>query len=190
MFRDASLGHQLLLALGRVVSTKVYLSSKGVNQPVRQHAEVWRHKFLQQAIHSTAIVYGNGSVDHAMEKFPPSPEVLQDTFAAVFCGPESSHDVALSEAVRESMAREAMRKEVQLQVDKHLFQKQADYPLRHNYVYKDRGKLQADLVDQLPDVPAVPSCFDACAKWIPDNAAESDVTQAMESYLGVLFRNI
>ena len=89
MFRDASLGHQLLLALGRVVSTKVYLSSKGVNQPVRQHAEVWRHKFLQQGINGTAIVYGNGSVDHAMEEFPPSSEVLQDTFAAVFCGPES-----------------------------------------------------------------------------------------------------
>ena len=30
MFRNASLGHQLLLALGRVVSTKLHLSSKGV----------------------------------------------------------------------------------------------------------------------------------------------------------------
>ena len=31
MYRDARLGHQLLLALGRVVSTKVYLSSKGID---------------------------------------------------------------------------------------------------------------------------------------------------------------
>ena len=164
MFRDASLGHQLLLALGRVVSTKVYLSSKGVNQPVRQHAEVWRHKFLQQGINGIAIVYGNGGVDHAMEEFPPSSEVLQDTFAAVFCGPESSHDVALSPARRESMARDAMRKEVQLQVDRLLFQQQADYLLRHNYVYKERARLRTDLVEKLPDVPAAPSCFDACAK--------------------------
>ena len=46
--RDTTLGHQLLLPLGRVVSTKVYLSSKGRDEAVRQHATTWRHKFLQQ----------------------------------------------------------------------------------------------------------------------------------------------
>ena len=86
--RDASLGHQLLLALGRVVSTKVYLSSKGVDVVAKQHGESWRRKFLQQGMSGTAIVYGNGSADDAMESFPPSDAVLQDSFMAVFTGPE------------------------------------------------------------------------------------------------------
>ena len=56
IFRDATLGHQLLLALGRVLSTKVYLSSKGVDVVTRQHNQSWRKKFLQQGISGTAIV--------------------------------------------------------------------------------------------------------------------------------------
>ena len=78
IFRDATLGHQLLLALGRVVSTKVYLSSKGVDVVTRQHNQSWRKKFLQQGMSGTAIVYGNGSADDAMASFPPEDNVLQD----------------------------------------------------------------------------------------------------------------
>ena len=72
LFRGTSLGHQLLLALGRVVSQKVYLSSTGVEEPVRQHATTWRHRFLQSGIQGTGIVFGNGSLDQAMASFPPS----------------------------------------------------------------------------------------------------------------------
>ena len=89
IFRNATLGHQLLLALGRVVSTKVYLSSKGVDVVTRQHQQSWRKKFLQQGMSGTAIVYGNGSADDAMASFPPDDNVLQDSFMAVFTGPES-----------------------------------------------------------------------------------------------------
>ena len=53
LFREASLGHQLLLALGRVVSTKVYLSSRGVEETVRQNAKTWRQRFLQSGIQKT-----------------------------------------------------------------------------------------------------------------------------------------
>ena len=94
IFRDATLGHQLLLALGRAVSTKVYLSSKGVQTVTRQQLPTWRKKFLQQGMSGTAIVYGNGSTEEAMASFPPEQEVLQDSFMAVFTGPES--DVMLS----------------------------------------------------------------------------------------------
>ena len=89
LFRDTTLGHQLLLALGRIVSTKVYLSSKGVDVVTRQHHQSWRKKFLQQGMSGTSIVYGNGSADDAMETFPPDDTVLQDSFMAVFTGPES-----------------------------------------------------------------------------------------------------
>ena len=88
LLRRANLAHQLLLALGRVVSTKVYLSSKGGDIAVRQERESWRQKFLQYGMKGTAIVFGNGRVDEAMESFPPEPDVVKDTFVAVFSGPE------------------------------------------------------------------------------------------------------
>ena len=68
-----------------MVSTKVYLSSKGVDESTRQHLQSWRQKFLQQGMSGTAIVYGNFDVSDAMASFPPSAEVLQNTFV-VFCG--------------------------------------------------------------------------------------------------------
>ncbi len=76
-FQTAALGHQLLFALGRVVSTKVYLSSKGVDVVTRQHLHSWRKKFLQKGMSGIAIVYGNGSADDAMASFPPDDGVLE-----------------------------------------------------------------------------------------------------------------
>ena len=178
LFRKASLGHQLLLALGRVVSTKVYLSSKGTNQSTRQHLETWRHKFLQQGMSGTSIVYGNGSVNDAMKSFPPSAEVLQDTFVAVFGGAEVSSADNLSKAQQEQVAREALRREVGLKVEKSLFDKQARRLLATNYVYKERGNYRTDLVSELPDTAAVPACLEACAKFIPTTSDRTDVTQA------------
>ncbi|CAK0817607.1 unnamed protein product, partial [Prorocentrum cordatum] len=86
LLRKAALAHQMLLALGRVVSTKIYLSSKGADEAVRQEQQSWRQKFLQYAMQGTAIVFGNGNVDHAMRSFPPEPDMLRDTFVAVFAG--------------------------------------------------------------------------------------------------------
>ena len=71
-----------------MVSMKVCLSSKGVDERSRQHAETWRQHFLQSGIQGTSIVFGNGSVGAAMASFPPSAQELQDTFVAVFSGPE------------------------------------------------------------------------------------------------------
>ena len=48
IFQRANVGHQLLLPLGRVVSTKVYLSSKGKDETAKQHATTWRQHFLQE----------------------------------------------------------------------------------------------------------------------------------------------
>ena len=96
LLRDTTLGHQLLLAIGRVVSTKVYLSSKGLDESVRQAQTSWRQKFLQSGIQGTAIVYGNGSTDDAMRSFPASPDVMQECFVAVFTGPEKPTEEELA----------------------------------------------------------------------------------------------
>ncbi|CAK0795192.1 unnamed protein product, partial [Prorocentrum cordatum] len=72
LLRKAALAHQMLLALGRVVSTKIYQSSKGADEAVRQEQQSWRQKCLQYATQGTAIVFGSGNVDHATRSFPPA----------------------------------------------------------------------------------------------------------------------
>jgi hypothetical protein len=177
LFRDAKLGHQLLLALGRVVSTKVYLSSKGVDVVTRQHLQSWLKKFLQQGMSGTAIVYGNGSADDAMASFPPDDTVLQDSFTAVFTGPES--EVMLSPEEQEEQARAALRKEVELHVCKSEYEEQSDMLMRTNYVYdKHKSGYRTDLADKLPETRSLPACFAACAKFVPLNSNETDATKA------------
>ena len=177
IFRDTTLGHQLLLALGRVVSTKVYLSSKGVDVVTRQHSQVWRKKFLQQGMSGTAIVYGNGSADDAMASFPPGDDVLQDSFVAVFTGPEA--EVILSPAEQEEQARAALRREVELHVCKKTYEDQAEMLMRTNYVYnRHKGGYMPNLAAKLPETPSLPACFEACAKFIPLDSSEVDVTKA------------
>ena len=91
---------------------------------------------MQYGMKGTAIVFGNGRVDEAMESFPPEPDVVRDTFVAVFSGPEEEAGVKLSEEQQHAKVLKAMRKEVALQVEKPLFDEQARFLKRHNYVYK------------------------------------------------------
>ena len=178
LFREASLGHQLLLALGRVVSTKVYLSSRGVEETVRQNAKTWRQRFLQSGIQGTGIVFSNGSLDEAMKtpmsSFPPSAQEMQDTFVAVFTGPEQptvdeqaaiDGEDADAEQRREEMARRRMQREVGLTNTRSEFDVQARYLKRTNYVYAE-ATYRTDLAEALPEKPEVPSCFSACARFV------------------------
>ena len=188
LLRNARLGHQLLLALGRVVSTKVYLSSKGVDEAARQNATSWRQKFLQSGMQGTAIVFDNGNIDAAMSSFPPSLEVLQDTFVAVFTGPESPTDAeaecmqGVSDEARrrrDEMARKALRKEVELEVEKAEFDRQARWLIDTNYVYHaETTTYRTDLVEALPEERAIPSVFEACARFVTVDPTAEDTKQA------------
>jgi len=186
LLRKAPLGHQLLLALGRVVSTKVYLSSKGVDEHARQHAETWRQQFLQSGIQGTSIVFGNGSSGAAMESFPPSTEDLRDTFVAVFTGPEhptADEQEAIdgedkkSEDRRLQMAQQRLKKEVELAVSRGEFEAQARRLQETNQVYADAQYVRKH-VDDLPETPAVPSCFTACARFVRVDPYDEDVVKA------------
>ena len=167
-----------MLPLGRVVSTKVYLSSRGRDESVRQHAATWRQKFLQQGMQGTAIVFGNGNVGEAMKSFPPEDDVLRDTFVAVFTRPEKptaqEQEVmqgCSEDAVRKqtAMAQTALRKEVELEVDKVLFDKQARRLMDTSYVYHECATYRSDLVDALPPGRAVPR-----ASWQPPRSCQRD----------------
>ena len=125
----------------------------------------------------TAIVYGNGSADDAMASFPPDDSVLQDSFVAVFTGPES--DVILSEAEQEEQARAALRKEVELHVCRTTYEEQAEKLMKTNYVYaKHKDGYKPERAQQLPETPSLPACFEACAKFVPLRSDEVDTTRA------------
>ena len=99
----------------------------------------------------TAIVFGNGSLDHAMAEFPPSGNELQDIFVAVFAGPEQSMGVQLTEHQQEEMARQALRKGVEFQIDKKILDEQADTLMATNYVYKGRATYRKERLAEFPD---------------------------------------
>ena len=112
-----------------------------------------------------------------MASFPPDDTVLQESFMAVFTGPES--DVILSPEEQEEQARAALRKEVELHVCKSTYEAQANLLMRTNYVYaKDENAYRTDLVNKLPETPSLPVCFEACAKFVPTSSNEDDVTKA------------
>ena len=49
-----------------------------------------------------------------------------------------------------------------------------------NYVYAEhKGDYRNDFVDKLPDNPSLQSCFEACAKFVPLQSSEADVTKAI-----------
>ncbi|CAK0862670.1 unnamed protein product [Prorocentrum cordatum] len=81
---------KLLRAFGRVAFAKIHLSSKGADAAARQGPwqgqQSWRQKFLLHGMQGTAATFGNGSAFHATRSFPPEPDVLRDTFVAVFAG--------------------------------------------------------------------------------------------------------
>ena len=110
--------------------------------------EAWRHNLLQQGISGAALIYGGGNVGRAVQEFPPSAAVLQDTFAELFRGPE---DGATSSAQREATARHALCKEMQPQVKKPLFGRQAKQLLSTNCVYAENAKQRTDLIEKLPE---------------------------------------
>ena len=172
ILRETNLAHQLLLALARVVSTKVYLSSKGKDEAARQQATAWRQKFLQTGMQGTAIVFGNGDTSEALAEFPPSDDVLQDSFVAVFTGPEtptpaelqSIHGSSRADAeARAKMAQTALRKEIHLHVEKHLLDQQATLLMKTNYVYHNDARYSRDLVETMLEGRHFPSALEATA---------------------------
>ena len=51
--------------------------------------------------------------------------------------------------------------------------------MRTNYVYdKHKSGYRTDLADKLPETPSLPTCFDACAKFVALSSIEADVTKA------------
>ena len=130
---------------------------------MRETGATWKQKYLQQGISGTAVVFDNARTGAAMTSFPPSDEVLQETLVAVFTGPEDRRQEAMGTAERDRLAREALRREVGLMVNKAQFDAQAHFLQSSNYVYA-KADYREELVAKFDASPAVPACFESCAR--------------------------
>ena len=82
LFRSANLSHQMLLALGRVVTTKVVLRPDGHRNREAQDDNKWDFLFHQSGMIGSAIIFPNATCGEALQRFPP--EKVNDTFAVSF----------------------------------------------------------------------------------------------------------
>ena len=76
------------------------------------------------------------------------------------------------------MARTALRKEVELHVDKRLFDDQASRVMETNYVYAEAATYRGDLVAALPDSPGLPPALEACARFVKVDSEQDDMLLA------------
>ena len=72
----------MLLALARIVTTKIVLRPDGSKSSGTSAADNWDFLFHQSGIIGTAILFQNGDCGHAMQPFPP--EKINDSFAVSF----------------------------------------------------------------------------------------------------------
>jgi hypothetical protein len=163
LFRDANLSHQMLLALARIVTTKVVLRPEG-NTATRtgDGAPSWDFLFHQAGMIGSAILFGNASCKHALEHFPK--DSCQGEFAVSFVGKleqeqaSAEPDEALSREgldeaaqVAQLTAKRVVKGIAKLKVNRVEFDEQAHTLMQTNVVYK--GKQYRD---------------DVVARWCPD----------------------
>ena len=170
LFRDANLSHQMLLALARIVTTKVVLRPEG-NSTARTGAGApsWDFLFHQSGMIGSAILFGNASCKQAMEIFPK--DSCLGEFAVSFVGklaPEkaagASDDALSREGLDEAgqaaqlAAQRAVKGIAKLKVDRAEFDEQAAELLNTNVVYKGKTYAKDVVARWCPDkhVPAVP----------------------------------
>ena len=82
LFRDANLSHQRLVALARVVTTKVVLRPEGSRNARSGDGHTWDFLFHQSGMAGPAICVGTASSKNAMQHFPLAS--LQGAFAVTF----------------------------------------------------------------------------------------------------------
>ena len=82
LLRCANLSHQMLLALARVVCTKIVLRPDGHRSKEGQEDNKWDFLFHQSGMIGFAILFPNATCGEALQHFPP--EKVDDTFAVSF----------------------------------------------------------------------------------------------------------
>ena len=124
----ANLTHEMCLALARTVATKVVLRAGNAQTTASHIPNHWDHVFQQSGLVGSAVVFHNGDATHAVQSLPPRK--LNDALAVTFC-------TDLPTGGSQEEGRAAVRRIAQLQLEKSVFEKQADSLRATNMVYKE-----------------------------------------------------
>ena len=163
----------MLLALARIVTTKIVLRPEGRASQAADAENKWDFLFHQAGMIGSAIVFAKADCGDAMRQYPP--ESLGESFAVSFVTTPSmtaeadDQDPALATlreeglnapaARAQSCARKTVSKIAKLRLDRREFDDQAAQLKRTNVVYRD-AEYREDLVAAwVPDreSPAVPN---------------------------------
>ena len=155
LFRKANLTHQMLLALARMVATKVVLRPEGNAISNDPNASSWDFLFHQSGMIGSAVAFRNAECKTAMGSFPP--KTVKHAFAVSFVtrDPELEAD----EEASTEKAKVVVSKIAKLMVDRSEFDEQAAMLQDTNCVYRETEydkQLVASWVPD-PDKPIVPS---------------------------------
>ena len=152
LFRNANLSHQMLLALARIVTTKVVLRPEGRTTTRSGEKPSWDFLFHQSGMIGSAILFGNASCTKALASFPP--QSVSDSFAVSFVAqPPEEHPTGCPDGAmkHEGLGQDAQRLQEQaqtfvkgiakLKVDRTEFDEQAAALRATNVVYKTADNL-------------------------------------------------
>ena len=138
--------HQMLLALARVVTTKIVLRPDGSKNKCSDATANWDFLFHQSGIIGTAILFQNADCGAALQQFPS--DKINDSFAVSFVAAENFDQPEQ----RQTHAKEFVSSKIaKLKVDRREFDSQAEALTKFNMVYAEK-EYRKDLV----------------ASWVPD----------------------
>ena len=184
LYRNANLSHQMLLALARIVTTKVVLRPEGnTRSKTGEGGFSWDFLFNQAGMIGTAILFGNASCTEAMHEFPK--DSVKGEFAVSFVG-KLTHETAeeaawgandgldAADQAAQVAAKKAVKGIAKLKVNREEFDAQAAALQATNCVFKGI-KYREDIVARwCPDkgVPTVPSMMLDNVVAVPPDAEE------------------
>ena len=133
LFRNANLSHQMLLALARVVTTKIVLRPDGSKDKSSDATANWDFLFRQSGIIGTAILFQNADCGNALKQFPS--EKINDSFAVSFVTAESAQEPEQQQAHAKRFVSSKIAK---LKVNRREFDSQAEKLKQSNCVYAEK----------------------------------------------------
>lgn len=164
LFRDANLSHQMLLALARVVTTKIVLRPDRAKQSSSSPTPNWDFLFHQSGIIGTAILFQNGDCGPALQRFPP--DKINDSFAVSFVAAATGESTEKQQAEAKEFVSSKIAK---LKVNRREFDAQADTLVKTNVVYAEREYRRELVASWVPDpnTPSVPSVITDAVVAVP-----------------------
>ena len=164
LFRDANLAHQMLLALARIVTTKIVLRPDGSKSSDTSTNNNWDFLFHQSGMIGTAILFQNADCGEAMQHFPA--DKINDSFAVSFVADVKGDSTWQKQADAKAFVASKIAK---LKVNRMDFDAQSETLVKTNIVYADKEYRRDLVATWVPDrhTPTVPSVITDAVVAVP-----------------------